>query len=360
MGAAAAGRRGDAEHAAVDDHDRQAVHLVAAVCRGRAGAGVPLRRPQRPPARADRRPDERPRRPREHGRDRQARGHRGGRDRADVLGQPGPHRRVLRRAGRRDRTVRARRSDLSEGPGRARHRRAAARARPAVLHGIAGRTAQPRDDRARGPDVHGGCAARLRHAPHRGRPARQRHVQSRRRDHAPQPRSDRARPRARYRSAEGRVCALHAARAREAAAAGCARRLRRRVLPPPDARRHGHDDAPPARGDAPAGALRCRAGGDRPRPRGVRLADHGHAVLAVRRHPGRDERDGLRALREHPRRRHRLLPRPLRDAGGAARPRRRRPRVVASACGRAARHGTADGRPRDASPAWETRSCCCG
>ena len=79
---------------------------------------------------------------------------------------------------------------------------------PLFFTGLPVELAQPRDDRARGPDVHGGCAARLRHAPHRGRPARQRHVQSRRRDDAAQPRGDRARPRAGHRGAERRVRAL--------------------------------------------------------------------------------------------------------------------------------------------------------
>ena len=217
---------------------------------------------------------------------------------------------------------------------------------PLFFTGPAGRAAQPRDDRARGPDVPGGREARLRHAPHGGRAGRQRHEQPRGGDDPAQPRGDRPRARARHRGAGRDVRALPGAGAREAAPARRARRLRRRLLPPPDARRHGHDDAPPAGGDAPPGAVRRRAGGDRPRPRGVRLADHGHAVLAVRRHAGGDERDGRRALREHPRRRDRLLPRPLRDAAGAARPGGRRPRAVPSARGRAARHGTADRRPR--------------
>ena len=71
--------RGDAEHAALDDRDRQALHLVAPVRGGRHGARVPLHGAQRPAARPDRRPDERRARPRPDGTAREGRGRRGGR-----------------------------------------------------------------------------------------------------------------------------------------------------------------------------------------------------------------------------------------------------------------------------------------
>ena len=103
---------------------------------------------------------------------------------------------------------------------------APARARAAVprrLRPAAGRAAQPRHDRARAADVHGGRAARVRHAPHRGRAGRERHLEPGRRDHAPQPRGDRARPRARRRGAGAR-CPRTSARSRSTSACRSVRR----------------------------------------------------------------------------------------------------------------------------------------
>ena len=111
-------------------------------------------------------------------------------------------------------------------------------------------------------DVHGGRAARLRHAPHGGR------------RRSPNGTSNpSAETTLRNLEATGFAHALDV----EALAAvsehfralaldkrlplGAPGRVRRRLLPPPDAGRHGHDDAPPARGDAPPGAVRGRARG---------------------------------------------------------------------------------------------------
>ena len=108
-----------------------------------------------------------------------------------------------------------------------------------------------------------------------------------------------------------------------------AARVRRGLLPPPAARRDGHDDAADARGAAPPRAVRRRARGGHARARRDGLPDPGHAGLAVRRQPGRAQRDRRRALGERLRRDDPLLPRPLRRAGGAGRPGGRRPRAVA-------------------------------
>ena len=99
VGADPADAGGDAEHAAQLHHDRDALHRLAAVRRGRDAARLPLRRAQRDPPLPVRRAGQRsrgapPRRP--DG----PRGRRGGdRGRAHLLDQPRAHARLLRRAG---------------------------------------------------------------------------------------------------------------------------------------------------------------------------------------------------------------------------------------------------------------------
>ena len=71
------------------------------------------------------------------------------------------------------------------------------------------------------------------------------------------------------------------------------------------------------------------------RARGARLADHGHAALAVRRRAGVPERDDRRALVADPRRGREVRARPVRPAAGRARSRTSQATVLASPQGRA-------------------------
>ena len=105
---------------------------------------------------------------------------------------------------------------------------------------------------------------------------------------------------------------LPGARAREGPAAGCAARVRRRVLPPPAPRRDGDDDTADAGGDRPPRALRCRARRGRARAGGDGLPDPRHAGLPARRLPGDPQRDRPRALARRLGRDGALLPRSLR------------------------------------------------
>ena len=233
--------------------------------------------------------------------------------------------------------------------------------------GTAGRAAQPLHDRARAARLRRGRAARVRHAAHRGRAARQRHLAAGDRVDAAQPRGLRALAPSRPRRARCRVGALPPARDRARPAARRAGGVRRGLLPPSASGRGGDDDAPPARGDAPPGALRRVDRGDRARACRLRLSDRRHAVRAVPRHPGGDERDRRaprrRALRRRSRRDRALLPRALRRAAGAAGAGvsptgcsrcRARPSCAASSRSpsRARAPASASGSP--------TRSCCCG
>ena len=159
------------------------------------------------------------------------------------------------------------------------------------------------------------------------------------------------------------VRALPRAGARPRPAAGRAGRVRRRLLPPPDARRHGHDHAPDARRGRPPGAVRRGARGGHARARGDGLPDHGHAGLPVRGHAGDDERDLRRALARRLRRDGALLPRPLLRAGGAGGPAGRGASAVAAARRRAARARAARAwraRASASASASRRRSCCCG
>ena len=144
-----------------------------------------------------------------------------------------------------------------------------------------------------------GLRGRHPHAAHGGRAGGQRDVEPARRVDAAQPRGrgvlarssiSRRSPRSRRTSASWRST--------RGLPLGAPGGVRRGLLPPSDARRHGHDDAAPARGAAPARALRRGARGGHARPRRDGLPDHGHAGLAVRGHAGRDERDLGRALAE--------------------------------------------------------------
>ena len=91
VGADPAGQRGDAGHAAGDDHHRDALHLLGAGRRGGDAALLPAGGPQRAAPAADRRPVQRPGAAQADRRDGQGRGDRGGGDRAHLLDQPGPH-----------------------------------------------------------------------------------------------------------------------------------------------------------------------------------------------------------------------------------------------------------------------------
>ena len=122
------------------------------------------------------------------GRDGAAGGRRGGRDRADLLGQRGAHARVLRRAGGRARRLRRDGPALPQGsrrPADAGCRPRAGAALPPRGGRPNGRAAQPLHDRARPLRLHGGPAGRVPGAAHRRRPARARHLEPGRRDDAP-------------------------------------------------------------------------------------------------------------------------------------------------------------------------------
>ena len=227
----------------------------------------------------------------------------------------------------------------------------------------AGRAAQPLHDRARAARLRRGAAGRLPGAAHGRRAARARDVEPGGRDDAARPRGRGVLAPARSRRARRDVGALPRARAREGTAGRRAAGVRRHLLPPPARRRHGLDDAADARRAAPARAVRRGARGGRSRARRDGLPDHRHAGLAARGDPGGEERHRRRALVERLRRDRPLLPRPLRRAGRAGRPRGRRARALAAGRRRSCAKleplhlegaATASGR---GSP---TRSCCCG
>ena len=100
--------------------------------RGRDRLSFRLRRPQRHPPLPDRRPVERPGAAEAPRRDGAPRGHRGGRDRPDLLDQRGAHARVLRRARRRAGRLRRHGPAVPEGPRRAAHPRRGPRAGAAL------------------------------------------------------------------------------------------------------------------------------------------------------------------------------------------------------------------------------------
>ena len=189
---------------------------------------------------------------------------------------------------------RAHRPPLPQGPRRAAHRRRRPRADPGLHRSgraASGRAAQPLHDQPRSARLHGGARGRDPHPPHRGCPGRQRDLQPVLRDDPAQPGGGGLLPRPRHRCPGRGLRALPRARRGEGPAARRPGRVRRRLLPPPDARRDGDDHQAPAAGDRQARALRRHPRGGDPRPRRDGLSDHGHPGLAVRRHPGGDERD---------------------------------------------------------------------
>ena len=154
------------------------------------------------------------------------------------------------------------------------------------------------------------------------------------------------------------------ARRTDRPAGRCAGRVRRLDLPAPASRRHDVDPAPPAaRGRAGGplgrGARRAAAGA-----RGARLADHGHAAVAVRRRAGVPQRDDRCALLADPRRGREVRARAVRPAARRARSgcRRESARLAERRSISVAR-STASTSPKHG-PATATRSatscCCCG
>ncbi len=90
-------------------------------------------------------------------------------------------------------------------------------------------------------------------------------------------------------------------------------------VPAPGARRDDLEPAVPAeagRGRRPAAR---GAGGDRARPGRLRLPDHGHPAVPVRRLAGRDQRDRRQAVRAGHRQDHRVRARPARRRRGGRR-----------------------------------------
>ena len=139
-------------------------------------------------------------------------------------------------------------------------------------------------------------------------------------------------------------------------------RVRRLDLPAPAARRHDVHAAPAAARGRPREPLGGRARRDPARARGARLADHGHAALAVRRRAGVPQRDDLTALLADSRRGRQVRAGAVRPPAGRARSRCRSDRARL-AQGRAAQAGGAPPRPRRGACALRRRrsatSCCC-
>ena len=195
MGADPARQRRDAEHAAELHHDRHALHLLGAGRRGGDAALVPLRRAKRDPPLPDRRPFERPRAAAAARADGAGGGRRGGRDRADLLGQRGAHARLLRRARRGARRLRGDGPALPQGSRRPADPGGRARARsalPARGRRPDRRAAQPLHDRARAVRLHGRAAGRVPGAAH----GRRRRSRAARRTPPPRRRCATSRPRA--------------------------------------------------------------------------------------------------------------------------------------------------------------------
>ena len=353
VGAAADGRRGDAEHAAVDDHHRQALHLLAAGARRtsqrlvfRCAVRNGLRRvqiadPSNDPADLARM--------------------------AAIARAEGVEEVVIgltysvspvhtdayygERAAR-DARVPRRRPAVPEGPGRARDRRPPARARAAVRG--AARVPQPPDDRARRPGLRRGARGSGSRALHTAvAPLANGTSQPGGRDHAAQPRGDRLRRTTldvealAVMSAHFRALALEkglplgapaeydAAYYHHQMPGGMVTTMRRQLE---ELRRPELFDAALEE----TGRVREEFGW----PIMVTPFSQFVGTQAVMNVMGE------RALRDDPRRRHRLLPRRLRHAARAARPGGRRTACCRSRAPRScARSSRSTRRPRAASRA---------
>ena len=218
----------------------------------------------------------------------------GGGGRADLLDQPRAHARLLRGAGRRRGRLARHRPPLPEGPRRPAHRRRGARAgaevhrrdRPAT-----GRAAQPLHDRAGPAGLRRGAARGHPDAAH-GRRSGRRAAHPTRRPRRPCATSRRRASRTASTSKRSPRC--RSTSARSPATAGCRSARRPSTTPPTTATRCPAAWSPPRAACSPRWAaptcFDAVARGGHARARRDGLPDHGHAGLAVRGHPGHDER----------------------------------------------------------------------